>query len=224
MKSNVSKQPELDAIYARRFASTEARRNQVWQVLTRHFFQQWVRATDVVLDLGTGYCEFINNIMAAGKYALDLNPLTPQKAASDVKVITQDISETWHLPAESVNVVFTSNFFEHLSSKQELKHCLCEAYRVLKVKGLLIAMGPNIRCSYDVYWDFFDHALPLSDRSIVEGAELAGFRVERIIPRFLPFTMQRWFATHSFLIYCYLSIPLAWRVLGKQFLVVARKP
>ena len=65
---------ELSKIYHRRFARSAAYRNRVWQVLTSEFFRRWVRPTDAVLDLGCGYGEFINNIPAGRKLAMDLNP------------------------------------------------------------------------------------------------------------------------------------------------------
>lgn len=216
--------PHLEAIYSRRFAGKDAQRNQVWQVLTRHYFQRWIKPADAVLDLGAGFREFINNIQAARKYALDLNPVTPLKAASDVVVVSEDVTKPWSAASESVNVVFSSNFFEHLPTKQDFKHCLSEIYRVLCSQGLLIALGPNIRFGYDVYWDFFDHYLPLSDRSVVEAAELAGLCTELVVPRFLPFTMQGKLPSWRALVRLYLSFPLAQRILGKQFLVVMRKP
>ena len=122
--------------------------------------------------MGAGYCEFINSIAAAHKYALDSNPATADKAAPDVTVLSQEATQPWPLPSESVDVVFSSNFFEHLPTKQDFAHCLAEAYRVLRPQGLLIALGPNIRFCFDVYWDFVDHHLPLSDRSMVEALEI----------------------------------------------------
>jgi SAM-dependent methyltransferase len=220
----VTQRTDLETIYRNRFARTEVRRNRVWQVLTRHFFQKWVRETDVVVDLGAGYCEFINNIRGGHKYAIDLNPATRHKASEDVTVLSEDVSRPWSLTSESVHVVFTSNFFEHLPSKQALTHCLSEIYRVLHSGGFLIALGPNIRYCYDVYWDFFDHSLPLSDRSMREAMEAAGFRVEFIIPRFLPFTMQGKLPSWNVLVRLYLLAPSAWRMFGKQFLIVVRKP
>ena len=103
-------------------------------------------------------------------------PATAEKAAPDVTVLSQEATQPWSLPSESVDVVFSSNFFEHLPTKQDFAHCLAEAYRVLRPQGLLIALGPNIRFCFDVYWDFVDHHLPLSDRSMVEALEIAGFR------------------------------------------------
>lgn len=217
-------QEHQQAVYSRRFAGIEQRRAEVWQILARHYFHLWVKPNDTILDVGAGYCEFINSVAAAHKYALDSNPATADRAAPGVTVLSQQATEPWALPSESVDVVFSSNFFEHLPSKQDLAHCLAEAYRVLRPQGLMMALGPNIRFCFDVYWDFVDHQLPLSDRSMMEALEIAGFRKELVIPRFLPFTMSDRVPHRAILVRLYLLFPLAQRLRGKQFLVVARKP
>jgi SAM-dependent methyltransferase len=214
---------QLAKTYEERFAGAERDRQQVWQTLIRYWFQRWIKPSNTVLDLGAGYCNFINNVKAKRKYALDLNPTTPTKAAPDVTVFSQSVVERWPLDSDSVDVIFSSNFFEHLASKSELHHCLDEGHRVLRPGGLLIAMGPNIRFCADVYWDFIDHHLPLSDRSLVEALCLAGFRPDVVIPRFLPYTMVG--RKSSLLtVRIYLAMPLVWRFFGKQFLVVGEKP
>jgi SAM-dependent methyltransferase len=214
---------ELRNTYARRFAGHELRRKQVWEVLNRNFFERWVKPDDSVLDLGAGYCEFINSVRARRKFALDLNPNTSPQAAAEVQVISQDITQPWSIDNASVDVVFTSNFLEHLPAKKDLTHCLQEASRILKSGGRFIALGPNIRFAYREYWDFFDHYLPLSDRSLVEALEINGFRGEVVIPKFLPYTMKGGMPSHPLLVRLYLAMPLAWRVLGRQFFVVASK-
>lgn len=213
----------LEKTYENRFSGIEPQRNAVWQVLTQHYLQRWVKATDAVVDVGAGYCEFINNIQASRKWALDLNPMTAVKAGPDVTVISQDLTKPWDIQSNSVDVVFSSNFFEHLLSKDMLMHCLEQSYRILRAGGALLAMGPNIRFSHDVYWDFFDHHLPLSDRSMLEALELAGFAKEKVIPRFLPFTMKGNIPSQPILVHLYLLMPVVWRVLGKQFFIVGRK-
>jgi len=215
---------EVEATYQERFAGSELKRSAVWQVLGKYYFQAWIKPTDALLDIGAGYCEFINAIDAGRKYALDLNPSTQRKAGPGVSVLAQDIGQAWPLESGSIDVAFSSNFFEHLPSKELLVSCLAETFRVLKPGGTLIAMGPNIRFCYDLYWDFFDHHLPLSDRSIQEVLTLSGFRVERLIPRFLPYTMQGGLPAAPILVRLYLLLPFAWNIFGKQFLVIARKP
>jgi SAM-dependent methyltransferase len=204
-------QEHQQAVYKRRFAGIEQRRAEVWQTLARHYFNRWVKPTDPVVDVGAGYCEFINNIVAAHKYALDSNPATADKAAPDVTLLFQEATKPWALPAASVDVVFSSNFFEHLPTKQDFADCLSEAYRVLRPQGLLVALGPNIRFCF-------------SDRSMMEALEVAGFQRELVIPRFLPFTMSDRMPHRGFLVRMYLMFPLAQRLWGKQFLVIVRKP
>ena len=46
---------------------------------------------------------------------------------------------------DAVDVVFTSNFLEHLKTKEECDAVLAEVLRILKPGGRFIIMGPNIR-------------------------------------------------------------------------------
>ena len=139
-----SSQQELSKIYHRRFARTAAYRNKVWEVISREFIQKWVAPGGTVMDLGCGYGEFINNIAAAKKYAMDLNPDAPSHLAKNVAFLHQDCSSPWPVPENSLDVIFTSNFFEHLPDKESLSRTLRQALRSLKPGGRLIAIGPNI--------------------------------------------------------------------------------
>jgi len=52
----------LQKIYATRFLEEELPlKNQIWKVICSDFLSQFVRPTDTVVDIGAGYCEFINN-------------------------------------------------------------------------------------------------------------------------------------------------------------------
>jgi SAM-dependent methyltransferase len=135
-----------------------------------------------------------------------------------------DVTAPWPLVTGTVDVVFSSNFFEHLPRKQDLQACLDEILRVLRPGGRMIAMGPNIRFCYQEYWDFIDHYLPLSDRSIAEAMELAGLTIERVVPRFLPHTTSKKRVPPEIVLRLYLAMPFFWPLFGRQFLVVARKP
>ncbi len=215
---------DLEAIYQNRFAATLDYRRKIWKLLTSEFFSRWIQPSDAVLDVGCGYCEFINNIAAARKYGIDLNPAARSNAASGVVLLEQDCAQSWPLQPESLEVVFSSNFFEHLPSKGALEAALREAWRCLKPGGRMIAMGPNIRYLGGAYWDFFDHYLPLTDRSLVEVLTKCRFETELVEPRFLPYTMSDGWTPPLWIVRIYLALPLAWRIFGMQFLVIARKP
>lgn len=215
---------ELQQIYQRRFADTKLYRGQVWPVLIEKFFQRWIPADHVVLDLGCGYGEFINNVRARQKYAMDLNPHAANYLDGDVELISQDCSTQWPLEDGSLDTVFTSNFFEHLPSKEALNETLSQVARCLRPGGQLIAMGPNIRAINGAYWDFWDHHLPLSDRSLVEALQLHQFQIRRVNPRFLPFTLVGAPRYPLWMLGIYLQLPLLWPIFGEQFLVTAVKP
>ncbi len=215
-------QEDLKRIYAQRFASQMDYRNRVWRILVDDFFSNYIPSNAAVLDLGCGYGEFINNVKAASKFGMDLNPDTPSRLTPDVKFLYQDCSQRWDVPDRSLDVVFTSNFFEHLPDKTSLGKTLDETRRCLKPGGCLIAMGPNIKYLADAYWDFWDHHVALSDVSIKEALDTRGFTTETCIGRFLPYTMSRKRPIPDLFIKTYLKLPPVWRFFGKQFLVVAR--
>jgi SAM-dependent methyltransferase len=215
---------DLQLQYAMRFERTEKYRLAVWKVLTREFFSRWIRKGWVVLDLGCGWGEFINQIDAARKYGMDLNPDSARRLAPDVTFLPQDCSQPWMLPDEHLDVVFTSNFLEHLPSKQSLRQTLDQAFRCLKPNGRLICLGPNIKFLHGSYWDFWDHYLALTEASLGEVLRLTGFVIDLATGRFLPYSMSRGFAPPPVFLRLYLKCPFLWRFFGKQFLVVSRKP
>ncbi len=214
---------ELSRIYRRRFADTAAYRKKVWSVLTAKFFPTWVNPDHDVLDLGCGYGEFINQIRCGRKWAMDLNPDARGHLDGDIAFLEQDCSQRWELDDESLDAVFTSNFFEHLPDKACLTRTLAQALRCLRPGGRLIAVGPNIKVLPGLYWDFFDHHTILTETSLGEALEISGFSVERAEARFLPYTMVGAREVPLSLVSLYLKLPWAWRFLGKQFLVIARK-
>lgn len=209
----------ISRIYQRRFSATHERREAVWQVLVRHYFQKFVPNGATVLEIAAGYCHFINNIRAARKIALDINPDVSKYANDDVETVLAK-SNAIPLPDHSVDVVFVSNFFEHIS-KQEIIQTLEACKRVLKIGGSLIVLQPNIRYCKEDYWMYFDHITPLDDRCLVEAIQSAGMRVTKSIPRFLPYTMKSRLPSWPFAVKLYLMLPLLQRLMGKQSLIVA---
>jgi SAM-dependent methyltransferase len=217
---------ELSELYSNRFAEADRMRKvRIWTALWKRVFSRWVRPEDTVLDLGAGYCEFINACVARRRIAVDLNPDTLRLAAPGVEVHKESASELTFLRDGEVDVVFTSNFLEHLPNKDVLTLAMKTAWRVLRPGGTFIAMGPNIRFLASVYWDYYDHHIPLSDRSVCELLIMCGFEIRRIEPRFLPYTVKSRLPQWDWLVRAYLALrPASSFVLGKQFLVIASKP
>ena len=214
---------DLSRIYAQRFAANLDYRKRVWRVLIDSFFMRYVSHDAAVLDLGCGYGEFINQIHAGRKYAMDLNPDAPRYLSPDVQFIRQDCSQPWPIDEASLDVIFTSNFFEHLPDKAALGRTLDQAHQALKPGGLLIAIGPNIKLIPGTYWDFWDHYIPLTESSLGEALENRAFQIKRKDPAFLPYTMAGKNPVPLPLITLYLAMPWSWRFIGKQFLLISAK-
>ena len=196
----------------------------MWQVLCRHFLQQFIRQDDVVLELACGMGEFTRHIAAGRKIAVDLNDEAGRNLPPDVEFHAATAERLDFLRDETVDVCFSSNFLEHLPTKGAVDSVLAEVFRVLRKGGRYLAIQPNIRFAYREYWDFYDHFTALSDRSCAEAFALAGFEIERLVPRFLPFTTKGKAKVHPGALRLYLAMPPAWRLFGKQLLIVGRKP
>ena len=215
---------ELRNEYEMRFSALAEYRNEVWKILVRDFFQKRIDPESTILDLGCGWGEFINNIQAREKYGMDLNEDSRKKMAPGIQLLQQDCSKRWNLENDSLDTVFTSNFFEHLRSKPDLDSTLNEAFRCLKPGGQITCLGPNIKYVGNDYWDFYDHYTCLSHLSLEEALRMRGFEIVEVIPRFLPYTMAQGSTPPLFFIKCFLRFRFLWRMFGKQFLVTARKP
>jgi len=224
MSDSIKEPRELQSIYERRFTADNASyRKQLWTTMVACYFQRFVKPDAAVMDLGCGYGEFINAIACREKHGMDLNPRSRDFLNPDVTLHANDCSQRWPLPDASLDLVFTSNFFEHLPDKLALKRTLHEAHRCLKPGGVLIALGPNIRCVDGAYWDFWDHFLCLTEKSLAEAMENNSYRMTYVVGQFLPYTtvnQPRW---PMAFVRLYLALPWLWRIFGKQFLVIGRK-
>lgn len=211
------------SIYADRFDKDVKKRDVMWKILCKDYFQKFIPKNAVVLDLAAGYCEFINNIECKKKIAVDLNAKTKEMASKDVQVYQALSTKLPKNLTSKVDVVFTSNFFEHLDSKDELIDTLKEVRRVLKPKGKIMILQPNIRLVGNKYWDYVDHTLPLTEKSLYEALLLTDFRQDFRKVRFLPYTANSRIPAAPFLIKLYLKLPPLQFLMGKQTFIVASK-
>jgi len=213
----------LSRLYRERFAEEDLEfKSRAWRILCDRIFQRHVDPADTVLDLGAGRCEFINAIRAKDKIAVDLNPDVAEHAI-DARVALQSSTDMSEVENDSVDVVFSSNFLEHLPTKEAVLETLVECRRILRASGTLIILMPNMRYLHGRYWDYFDHHTPLTHNSLAEALGLTGFDVVSLAPRFLPYTVKQRTLPHSVvLLKLYLRMPWVWRFVGRQMLVVGR--
>lgn len=215
---------ELKDLYRIRFEEEGLeRKNAIWQVLCRDFFQKFIRPQDTVVDIACGYGEFINNISAGRRIGVDLNSDSRDFLGEGVEFHLENALSLSNIVDGEADVVFTSNFLEHLPDKPTLNSLFEQIHSALKPGGRYLILGPNLRYLPGKYWDFYDHDLGLTHLSLIEALEMQGFSIELCYDRFLPFTTKSALPTHPFHVQCYLRIPLVWRVLGRQFFVVAKK-
>jgi ubiquinone/menaquinone biosynthesis C-methylase UbiE len=178
-----------------------------------------------ILDVAAGYCEFINNIAADEKFALDMNPDAQRFAAEGVTVITGSASDvSVFFPGENFDCVFISNFLEHMNSKEEVQHCIQNVVKILKPKGRILILQPNIKYVGGAYWDFFDHKVPLTSDALIELADLLGLKTIECIPKFLPYTTKSSLPQAPWLIWLFIKfMPFSGFFLGKQSFLVFEK-
>jgi|SRR5579872_3307760 len=216
---------DLQRLYRHRFDETSREAKQrLWKVLVESFFQKFASPTATVLDLGCGFGEFLNHLRCGRRIGVDLNPEATRYLAPGVEYHTADVCALTMIPDATIDLVFSSNLMEHLPSKEAAEAMLREARRVLKPGGQLLLMGPNLRFLPGEYWDFWDHRLPITDRSLAEALGSLGFTVEEQVARFLPYTTRSALPQAGWLVRLYLHLPWAWRIFGRQFLLRATRP
>lgn len=216
---------DLQRMYERRFGpQARAAKLEVWKAIVESFLQRWIGERDRVLDLGCGMGEFLNHVRCARRVGIDLNPEMARLLDPGIEFRAGDVCDLSFLDDASLDLVFTSNLLEHLSSKADVERLLSEAQRVLRSGGHFVALGPNLRFLPGEYWDFWDHLVPITDRSLVEVLETRGFTIVDCIPRFLPYTTRSSLPKAPWLVRLYLRAPIVWPLLGRQFLIRARKP
>lgn len=214
----------LKKTYMRRFHQYENERLfriSMWKILVDEYFQQFIPRDSTVLDIPCGYGEFITNIIAKQKIAIDLNPESGKYIPRNVKFL-QCSSDHLQLQDASVDVIFVSNFFEHINH-EVLRHTLEEFFRVLRPHGKVMVLQPNIRFLTKDYWMFFDHINPVDDRALDEIFEICGMKLEMKIERFLPYTTKSRVPKNLNFIKLYLHLPILWRFMGKQSFLIFRK-
>lgn len=193
-------------------------KNKLWQVLAS-YFQKYIPEQSRVLDLGAGWCYFINNVAGCERFAID-NTMYPLSFAKEgVNTFVCDVSKACFKDGV-FDVVFASNILEHLP-KDKLVGTLGECWRLLKPGGTLMVLSPNFRYSFKQYFDDYTHETVLTDRNIQDLLGITGFTVKKIYPKFLPFSANSKLPVSKLELKLYLLSP--YKPLAGQMFVVAEK-
>ncbi|MCC6954297.1 MAG: class I SAM-dependent methyltransferase [Deltaproteobacteria bacterium] len=217
-----------ETIYNFRFSEDEdATRRVTWRVLCSEFLQQFVSPKDTVVDIGAGDGNFLLNIQAGRKIAVDLSAQVQSLRDRGIEIVQAPATELSSYIHDKVDVVFMSNFLEHLPERRLVLEVLEASKSILKKGGRVMILQPNIRYVGPAYWDYIDHHIALTEHSLQEALEVTGFKVERMIPRFRPYTAKSKVGhvvgrRGDWLVRMYLRMPLLWKIFGQQTFVVAR--
>jgi 2-polyprenyl-3-methyl-5-hydroxy-6-metoxy-1,4-benzoquinol methylase len=209
-------------LYEYRFRDVDqGSREAVWREIAAHVHAELGRP-ERVLDPAAGRGEFINAVPARERWAVDAVAYDEGTYSPGVKTMVSDIFDA-ELPADHFDGVFVSNFMEHLPTQEAASTFLERMRAAVRPGGRIAIMGPNFRYCRDEYFDCADHTLIFTHVAIEEHLYTAGFEPIRVVPRYLPYSFRGRLPPSRRLTRRYLSTPLAWRLLGKQFLVIGQR-
>jgi len=197
----------------------DSRRDVLWRTLCAAHFSSRVPADGCVLDLGSGYGQFINNVTARRRVAIDSWPGFASHLSPGVEAIVGDVTDLSPIADGAVDYAFASNLFEHLS-KPDFARVLDQLRRKLSRRGLLTLLQPNYRYAYREYFDDYTHVSVYSHISLADFLVANGFEIVEVHPRFLPLTIKSRLPVWPALIRAYLASPV--KPMGKQMLIVAK--
>jgi SAM-dependent methyltransferase len=208
------------AYFGARF-TPDPRRADLWRHLTA-YLARFVPKDAAVLELGAGYCYFINQVPAARRVAVDAGPQVLSAARAGVEAHEQDaVTYLGAAPPAGFDFVLASNFLEHLEWP-DLNRLLPLLFRVIRPGGRLAVIQPNFRLAPRRYFDDYTHRTVFSDVSLRDWLTSGGFSIVLETPRFLPLTVKSRLSAFTFLVPLYLRMP--WRPFAGQMFVLAERP
>ena len=175
------------------------------------------------MELGSGYGDFIGQIKAREKVAIEFEDIHQERMKSypDVKTLfgsTMDILPK--LSRGHFDVVFASNYFEHFTI-EDIQVQLRGITDVLKSGGKLVIIQPNFQLYPEKYFDDWTHKTVFSHETMLGFLEMNGFHSQHCQKRFLPYSMKSRLPVSKLLVRLYLNSPI--KPLAGQFLIVAEK-
>jgi SAM-dependent methyltransferase len=209
-------------LYESRFDPGEIRaKEDVWREIVR-YLQRFIDPDQPVLDVACDRGHFVRWAVSSERWATDIRDVSASLPADIRFVRSSGLDLDKNVPNGYFGTVFMSNYLEHLPTKDAVIEQFRVVRQILSPNGRVIVLQPNIRFVGMRYWDYIDHRVALTERSIVEAAELAGLTTERLTTRFLPYSTKGRLPVNGPMVRLYLAVPIAWRVMGRQTLYVGR--
>ena len=193
-------------------------RKRVWKAICEYLGND-IPPESSVLELGSGYCDFINNITAHKKIAVDADISSSKFCEKDVSFLNLKVTDI-EFEENTFDLVFASNLFEHLT-ESELDSLIQKINIILKPKGRLIIIQPNYYYAFKVYWDDYTHRKAFSHVSLSDFLVSNGFKINKVEKKFLPYSFKSRFPKSYLLTKLYLYS--FWHPFAKQMLVIAEK-
>ncbi len=210
-----------ERLYEYRFRGVDqASKQAVWNEIGSYVYGL-LGDPDRILDPCAGRCEFLNAIDCKERWSVDQVDNSGFRDPG-IRAVTSDIFDA-DLPEGHFDGVFVSNFLEHLLSQEDVARFLSKMLTCMESGGRIAVVGPNFKYVSRDYFDCADHTLALTHVAVAEHLYAAGFTVDEVVPRFLPFSFRGLLPPSPRLTRYYLGMRPAWRLLGKQFLLVASK-
>jgi cyclopropane fatty-acyl-phospholipid synthase-like methyltransferase len=199
----------------------DAARARVWQAIAQHL-AGWIPSGAQVLEIGAGYCSWINAVTAARRVAVDRWPEFARYAGGGVQAVVLDAAtELRSLGTAEFDVVLASNVLEHFEPDVAAS-VVADVHALLRYGGRFIVVQPNFRYAYRRYFDDYTHRSVFTDVSLPNLLRANGFAIERVQPRFLPYSMRnRRVPAAAWLVRAYLASPV--KPGAGQMLVIGRK-
>ena len=214
---------DYQRLYEYRFRDVDqGARDAVWKPIAAFLYGRLGRP-ERVLDPAAGRCEFLNAVPASERWGIDMAEYDERVADPGIKIIVADALQA-DLPQDYFDGIFVSNFLEHLPGQETVNAFLVTMLGCLRPGGRIAVIGPNYRHCAKQYWDFADHIVALTHHAVEEHLYTAGFTPLETAPQFLPYSFTGILPPSPLLTEMYLRLRPSWRLLGKQFLLVAERP
>jgi ubiquinone/menaquinone biosynthesis C-methylase UbiE len=209
----------MSSYYDARF-KFDPKRRVVWNEIVA-YLSNHIPSKGTVVDLGAGYCDFINAVNAKRRIAIDISDESAHYCHPEVEFLRSSVLDLSVLSDSSIDVVHASNLLEHFND-DDLEKLIAEIYRILSPSGKLILLQPNYRLAYKYYFDDYTHKKVWTHVSLRDFLTANKFKAVKDYTKFLPFSMKSSgsLPVFPFVIRAYLHSP--WKPFAGQMLLVSQ--